>query len=115
MDSKRTRVWGRGPQRVQGRALAFLLLAAAAPTTQTSCADVTAGTDRGYACLNQWIARQVPARPAPGADTLTATSPANAVGTFDQAATKERLGDAFGHSVVPQRPPPAVYNTIPGR
>ncbi len=76
---------------------------------------MTAGTDRGYACLNQWIARQVPNRPLPGADTLTANSPSNAVGTYNQAATKERLGDAFGHSVVPQRPPPPVYNTIPGR
>ncbi len=97
----------------------MLLVVAAAPPGdgRTSCADVTAGTDHGYACLNQWLARQAKPRIPPGADTLGVTSPANAVGTFDQAATKERLGNAFGHSVVPQRPPLPTYTSplIPGR
>jgi hypothetical protein len=93
--------------------------AAGAPTDATSCVDVQIGTDRYYSCLNRQWARMVPpTRFSSSADApYSATSPAPQVGTFNQAATAERLGSNFGKSVVPQRPPPAVFSSplIPAR
>jgi hypothetical protein len=31
------------------------------------------------------------------------------VNTFNQAASREQLGSAFGNSAIPQRPPPPVF------
>jgi hypothetical protein len=71
---------------------------------------VEIGTERSYGCLNSQLARMVPrARGAvPDAD-ITATSPAPAVGTYNQAATRQRLGTSFGRSAIPQRPAAPVF------
>ncbi len=80
--------------------------------TAQTCVDVRIGSDAYYSCLNQKLAASVPGRRSSAHDApLTATSPAPAVGTYNQAATRERLGDSFGHSAIPQRPPPAVYTS----
>jgi hypothetical protein len=84
--------------------------ASAADDAEQVCVDVRIGTEASYACLNDRL-RQVAnqshfvANPA----EVTVTSPAPAVGTFNQAATAERLGNAFGHSVYPQRPAPPQF------
>jgi hypothetical protein len=94
------------------RALALLALASVPASAQSrgTCVDVRVGNERSYACLNDALAkaaRQVHGDPDLG--TLSVTSPPQALGGFDRAATAERLGDAFGHSVIAQRPPPPVY------
>jgi len=40
-----------------------------------------------------------------------AQRPANQLGLFNRAATSHRMGNQFGHSVYPQRPPPPVVAT----
>jgi hypothetical protein len=75
-----------------------------------TCVDVQVGSDRSYSCLNRQLERLVPGkRPSSQDAPYSASSPAPQVGTFNQAATRERMGNAFGHSVVPQRPPPPVF------
>jgi hypothetical protein len=94
-----------------------LLLAGAAaaqdgPTQAQTCVDVRIGSTQYYDCVNRALALLVPSERFSAANStpLTATSPPNETGTFNQAATREQLGSAFGHSVVPQRPPPPVYS-----
>jgi hypothetical protein len=53
------------------------------------------------------------AKDQPVANTPTATSPDTQIGVANQAATKQRLGDNFGKSVLPQRPAPAVAEPSP--
>jgi hypothetical protein len=89
------------------------------PGPNDPCVDVTIGGERSLACVNQQLSRSIPPRnftagsDLPQAGNVTAP----AAGTFNQAATAERLGTSFGHSVVPQRPPPPVYSAplLPGR
>jgi hypothetical protein len=75
-----------------------------------TCVQAQIGTEQAYSCLNDAFARLAGgAHTAPANGVLSAGSPAPAVGTFDQAATAERMGNAFGHSVIAQRPPPPVF------
>ena len=74
------------------------------------CVDVRIGQETYYDCLNQKLRRLAEqSHGAPLESSVTATSPAPAVGTYNQAATRERMGNAFGISAFPQRPPPPVY------
>jgi hypothetical protein len=76
------------------------------PARGESCVDVQIGAAQSYGCINQQlrhIAEDAPRlNPVPD---VGASSPAPATGTFNRAATQERLGNAFGHSIVAQRPP----------
>jgi hypothetical protein len=75
-----------------------------------TCVDVRIGTDAYYDCLNGELRNLVPGQRLSSRDTpWPATKPANEVGTFSLPAVRERMGTAFGHSVVAQRPPPPVY------
>lgn len=84
----------------------------AAPPAQDppACIDVEVNGQRvpSYECMG---ARLAPAadRPAPPTGQLaserTATRPSNEIGLFNQAATHQRMGNTFGSSVHPQRPP----------
>jgi len=75
-----------------------------------TCVDVRIGTDAFYNCLNSELQALVPRQRLSSRDTpWPATQPANEVGTFSLPAIKERMGTAFGNSVIPQRPPPPVY------
>jgi hypothetical protein len=76
-----------------------------------SCVDVRIGDELSYACLNQELEKLAPMKrySAEQDSPYSAGSPAPVVGTFNQAATRERLGNNFGKSVVPQRPPAPVY------
>lgn len=74
--------------------------------TGSACVDVQIGADRSYACLNDALARfSEQQHRVPRPQGLTHTSPAPAVGAYNQAATREHLGNAFGRSAYPQRPP----------
>jgi hypothetical protein len=68
-----------------------------------------------YNCLNQELQQQVqgtsqsqPKLP------LGATSPSNAVGTFNEQGVSEQYGQNFGKSVIPYRPTPPVYGNVLG-
>ena len=81
----------------------------AAPPVQT-CQTVTAGSAQSYACINESQRELVEhQKQALGASVPNANSPAPQLGLYNQAATREQYGSAFGHSVIPQRPPPPVY------
>ncbi len=89
-----------------------LVLAAGAARAQSveRCVEARVGGDVAYSCLNDSFARLVDRAHTPEAmNTLTARSPAPAIGSFNRSATAERMGSAFGHSVVSQRPGPPVY------
>jgi len=80
--------------------------ALAGPQTDQSCVDVAVGSAQSYECINQQLgtlAAQQHRAATPDAPP-TATSPANITGQFDEAATRNRLGRNFGHSVTPERP-----------
>jgi hypothetical protein len=82
---------------------------AAAQPSQQSCVDVAVGSAQSYSCLNQQLgaaARQAHDASS-GSPPYDATSPSNVTGQFNESATRTRLGKNFGHSVTPQRPPPA--------
>ena len=73
-----------------------------------SCIDVRIGDDRStyLNCLNEQIKRSAEharGTPQPAAP-IDAQSPSNQVGTANDAAAREKMGNAFGHSAVPQRP-----------
>ncbi len=51
-------------------------------------------------------AAQDRAKDQPIPNVPTATSPDTQIGVANEAATKQRLGDSFGKSVLPQRPTP---------
>jgi hypothetical protein len=75
------------------------------------CVDVRIGSEAFYGCLNQALQDAVPQRrfSAEADAPFAATIPAPAAGTFNRAAVQERLGNNFGRSALPQRPPPALY------
>jgi hypothetical protein len=64
-----------------------------------------------YDCLNQQLQQEVqgvtstePSLP------LSAGSPPNQVGTFNEQSLSEQYGKNWGHSVIPYRPPPPVFS-----
>jgi hypothetical protein len=83
------------------------------PEKSKICVDVRTGSAQQYDCLNQELQQNVPPRAPSAADLTTpnAGSPAPAVGTFNQSATQERLGNNFGKSAFPQRPAPPTFPT----
>lgn len=80
-----------------------------------SCVEVAVNGERtpSYACLTQKLRPATPARERgdapPGAASEAITQrPSNQLGLFNRAATGHRMGNNFGTSVYPQRPPPAA-------
>ena len=71
----------------------------------TPCVDVQIGQTFAYGCINKELRQIVDGTHAMIAvPDVRADSPPVASGLFNRAAVRERLGNAFGHSVVPQRP-----------
>jgi hypothetical protein len=75
-----------------------------------ACMSVTAGNAVALSCINAEQRALVQQHQA----TVAATTPSQnsapqSLGLFNQAATREHLGSNFGHSVIPQRPPPPNY------
>lgn len=80
------------------------------------CADVRIGNDRAAAlnCLNNQMQRKVEheqGTPQPIAP-IDARSQSNEVGTANDAAAREKMGNAFGKSAVPQRPNPVFVSPL---
>lgn len=85
---------------------------AEARTSADSCVEVVVNGERtpSYACLTQKLQPTAPPRGADGAQPGLASEaitqrPSNQLGLFNQAATSHRMGNTFGTSVYPQRPP----------
>jgi hypothetical protein len=75
-----------------------------------ACVDARVGTTESYNCLNRDLQKQVARPHQGGADvSIDAMSPAPQVGTYNQAAVREHLGNNFGKSAVPQRPSVPVF------
>lgn len=80
-----------------------------------SCIDVVVNGERipPYACLTQKLMPKETSKP-PSASEMASQGivnrPSNQLGLFNYAATSNRMGNTFGTSVYPQRPPatPAV-------
>ncbi len=83
--------------------------------TGKSCVDVRVeGEPAYYKCLNEQLqgaAKQGQKTPKAAAP-LGTQSPSNEIGGFNDFASRERMGNAFGKSAVPQRPV-SNYVTMP--
>ena len=89
--------------------LAAVPAASAQPDPDKACVDVQVGSARSYDCINRSLRNRVQqVRPPQDDSTVTASSPSNRVGTFNQSATREYLGSNFGHSAIPS-PHPHTY------
>ncbi|MBO9357608.1 hypothetical protein GG851_26740 [Bordetella petrii] len=84
-------------------------------TLSEACVDVEVGGYRAlsYDCLSRQMApskNHAPDAPALAAEEIAKQGP-NRLGLFNQAATSNRMGNQFGQSAFPQRPPPVQYNS----
>lgn len=88
------------------RAFAIWLVtlpALAQPAAPVNCTDVQVGSAQGYDCLNAQLGAVARGTQRPSSATdapVSASSPSNVVGTFNEAATRETLA---------HRPPPVSY------
>lgn len=82
-----------------------------APAGATPCVEVEVNGERSpsYACLTEKLLpadAKKAARPGGGlASESIVQRPAPQLGLFNHAATSHRMGNTFGTSVYPQRPP----------
>lgn len=107
-----------------GLALPTTVLAqSAAPARQadpSACVDVEVAGYRSlsYDCLSQQMAprpRAPQENPALASEDV-ARMPSNQLGLFNRAATSNRMGNNFGKSALPQRPPnPSFQSPLPTR
>lgn len=108
-------------------ALALLAASPHAPAMQPArapaqdppaCIDVEVNGQRvpSYECMSARLAPTADqaTRPAQLASERNAMRPSNEIGLFNQAATHQRMGNAFGTSAHPQRPtaPPPVSPVV---
>jgi hypothetical protein len=88
----------------------------AKPDTGT-CTDVQVGSAQSYDCINAQLGAVANSTQRFSSDAnapVSANSPSNTVGVFNQSATANRLGRNFGKSVTPYRPanvPPPVLGS----
>ena len=84
-----------------------------------NCTDVQVGTAQSYECINAQLGKVAQGTQRFSSDLnapISATSPSNQVGVFNESATRNRLGANFGKSVTPYRPaytPPPVVGGRP--
>ena len=83
-----------------------------------NCVDVriAGAVTTDFSCLNAGLKNKVAqSRRESQIDTTTSVkSSSSALGTFNIAAEKLKMGQNFGKSVVPYRPPPPVYRPVAG-
>lgn len=88
---------------------------AAPPPAPSTCTDVQVGSAQSYDCVNARLGAVARGQEKFSSDLnapVTASDPSNRVGTFNEQATRERLGPNFGKSVQPYRPittPPTAF------
>ncbi len=81
----------------------------------TNCTDVQVGSAESYNCINAQLGNLARGTTRFSSDVdapISATSPSNQVGSFNEAATRSRLGPNFGKSATPYRPannPPPAF------
>ena len=87
-----------------------------ASTNAASCVDVQVGEDNSshMNCVNEALKRAVEhEHNAPLPDVpISAQSASNKVGTYNDAAARQMMGNAFGVSAVPQRPKSSFTNPL---
>ncbi len=91
-----------------------LLVPAQAIAQSPACVQVqvTGQGSSAFNCLNQQLQQEVEgAAPTQSKLPISATSPSNQVGTFNEQSLSEQYGQNFGKSAVPYRPPPPVFNS----
>ena len=84
----------------------------------TNCTDVQVGSAQSYDCINAQLGATAQATKRANSDTdapVNSASPSNVVGAFNEGATRNRLGQNFGKSAVPYRPPAANPPAFPPR
>jgi hypothetical protein len=91
------------------------LAQAPAKTPPTDCTDVQVGSVQSYDCINARLGAVAHAtdRPSSADAPVNSSSPSNVVGSFNEGATRNRLGQNFGKSAVPYRPPAANPPALP--
>ena len=87
-----------------------------AATGAMSCVDVQVGQDNTshINCVNEALKRAVEHEhntPLPDVP-INAQSASNKVGTYNDAAARQMMGNAFGVSAVPQRPKSTFTNPL---
>lgn len=107
------------PRRLWPLTALLLSLPAMGETAPAPCVEVRIGGDRAFdwQCLNARLSQQVETektRQAQGAAALAASQPSGSteLNLFDEAATAQRLGSSFGHSVIPERPVEIFRNPL---
>jgi hypothetical protein len=84
----------------------------------STCTDVTVGTAQGYDCINAQLATMAHGGERPSSDKdapVTAGSPSNVVGTFNESGTRNRLGANFGKSAQPPSTAQTYVQPLTGR
>jgi hypothetical protein len=113
--------------RTAALAIAFAVLAAsqATPAPQAAlpphpdatapCVEVRIGQDSAgrLDCLNRALRAEVDEVSPASIDSPAAGAPADHLGQPTPAAVKQRMGNAYGRSVVPQRPPRVFVPPLP--
>jgi hypothetical protein len=77
-----------------------------------TCVEVEIGGEKTPTldCLNQQLKREVErVQPTGNLAPLSSSSPAPALGEFNETAMSEQYGPNWGKSVVPYRPAPLVF------
>lgn len=99
-----------------------LVTAATSVAAEPPCVSVRIGGEgsRYYDCLNQDLERQVRAQQGrmQQLDSVRENSRPDtdpALGLYNQAATRMRMGNTFGQGVRPQRPPVEYHSPFPVR
>lgn len=83
---------------IRALSLAVALLFSPLAWADGTCVDVTANGARSYGCLNDSLAHMADHAHGPvPPQTLTATSPANAVGSYNAAAAAEHQASVNYH------------------
>jgi hypothetical protein len=88
--------------------------AGAAQSASPACVQVQVAGQAPSAlnCLNQQLQQDVEGvAPTQSKLPLSADSPSNQVGTFNEQSMREQYGQNFGKSATPYRPPPPTFNT----
>jgi hypothetical protein len=112
------------PRRIAGIGCVLFLAASpsgaapdAAADSSAACVDVQIGSDRTafLNCMNDAFQRRVEReRAAPREEAPVSTgSPANQLGIAGESAGRQRMGNTFGVSPVPQRPERVFVNPLP--
>jgi hypothetical protein len=77
------------------------------------CTDAASSNDHSLGCLNRQLKRQVDqVNPSLNMPPIDAKSPDLKVGVVNIPGVQQQYGQNFGHSVVPFRPPPPIFNSF---